>query len=369
MPLLAPTVRPTGLLPVRWGAARSGLAPGSRVGHRAAPLPPGRHVRTAPVAADDLVGHPAVRDPLSNPSSTPSSTLPSFADLGLPADLCLHAAPCAGPRADARAGPAGPGVPGPARRGRRPHQPHRLRRRRPEPPGPGAAQGGGRPHRLPRPPRGPHRPGALPPRCHRDQRARRGRPHGRPRLPPGRPPAAQRDAQGRAAPALLRDPRQGRRRAGQAVPRPARDPRGRLAAVAGEEDGPPRPAARPRAPAAHPGRPDQRAGPHGRLHPHQARREGADPAAQQGRRADRRAARQPRSGRPHPQHGGLPLRPGHHPGRDRHRRPRHPRRRRGPGRARRPARRAQGLPAPLGAYGAGRLGRHRGHAEHPRAGP
>ena len=33
------------------------------------------------------MGHPAVRDPLSNPSSTPSSTLPSFADLGLPADL------------------------------------------------------------------------------------------------------------------------------------------------------------------------------------------------------------------------------------------------------------------------------------------
>ena len=46
----------------------------------------------------------------------------------------------------------------------------------------------------------------------------------------------------------------------------------------------------------------------------------------------------------------------------RHRRPRHPRRRRRPGDPRRPADRAQGLPAPLGPYGARR---RRGHRDHP----
>ena len=83
---------------------------------------------------------------------------------------------------------------------------------------------------------------------------------------------------------------------------------------------------------------------------------------------DRRAARQPRPERPHPQHGGVPLRQGHHAGRHRHRRPRHPRRRRRARRARRPAGRAQGLPAPLGPYGARRRRRHRRHADDRRAG-
>ena len=49
--------------------------------------------------------------------------------------------------------------------------------------------------------------------------------------------------------------------------------------------GPPRPARRPRAPRQRPRRPDQRAGPHRGLHPHQARRQGAHPPAQQERRA------------------------------------------------------------------------------------
>ena len=106
-----------------------------------------------------------------------------------------------------------------------------------------------------------------------------------------------------------------------------------------------------------------------RLHPHQARRQGADPPAQQERRPHRRAPRQPRPGRAYPQHGGLPLRPGLHPGRHRHRRPRHPRRRRRPGGPRRPAGRAQGLPPPLRPYGAGRQRGHRGHADDQRAGP
>ena len=85
-------------------------------------------------------------------------------------------------------------------------------------------------------------------------------------------------------------------------------PPGRLGAVAGRHHGPPRAAPGPRAPRPGPRRPDQRPGPHGRLHPHQARRQGADPPAQQQRRPDGRAARQPQPERPHPQHGGLPLR-------------------------------------------------------------
>ena len=109
-------------------------------------------------------------------------------------------------------------------------------------------------------------------------------------------------------------------------------------------------------------------GPHRRLHPHQARRQGAHPPAQPQRRPDRRAARQPQPERPHPQHGGVPLRQGRDPGRDRHRRARHPRRRRGAGRPRRPAGRAQGLPAPLGPYGARRRRGHRRHADDRRAG-
>ena len=48
----------------------------------------------------------------------------------------------------------------------------------------------------------------------------------------------------RPAAAVLGHPRQGRRRPGQAVPRPAGDPRGRLGAVAGRRDGPPRAARR-----------------------------------------------------------------------------------------------------------------------------
>ena len=102
-------------------------------------------------------------------------------------------------------------------------------------------------------------------------------------------------------------------------------------------------------------------GPDRGLHPHQARREGAGPPAQPQRRAHRRAARQPQPGRPHPQHGRLPRRPGHHARGHRHRGARHPRGRRRPRGARRPAGRAQGLPAPLGPYGARRCRRHRHH--------
>ena len=82
----------------------------------------------------------------------------------------------------------------------------------------------------------------------------------------------------------------------------------------------------------------------------------------------RRAARQPQPERPHPQHGGVPLRQGRDPGRHRHRRSRHPRRRRRAGHPRRPAGRAQGLPAPLRPYGAGRGRGHRHHADDRRAG-
>ena len=62
--------------------------------------------------------------------------------------------------------------------------------------------------------------------------------------------------------------------------------------------------------------------------PDQASARGADPPAQQPRRPDGRSSRQPQPGRAHPQHGGLPQRPGDHACRHRHRRPRHPRRRR-----------------------------------------
>ena len=109
-------------------------------------------------------------------------------------------------------------------------------------------------------------------------------------------------------------------------------------------------------------------GPHPGLHPHQARRQGAGPPAQQERRPDRRAARQPRPGRPHPQPRRLPLRQGRRAGGHRHRGPRHPRRRRRARRARRPAGRAQGLPAPLRPYGARRQRRHRRHPDDHRAG-
>ncbi len=85
-------------------------------------------------------------------------------------------------------------------------------------------------------------------------------------------------------------------------------PRGRLGPVAGLDDGPPRAAPAPRAAGPGPGRPDQRSRAHAGLHPHQARRQGAGPPAQLARRPRRRAARQPRPERPHPQHGGLPLR-------------------------------------------------------------
>ena len=143
----------------------------------------------------------------------------------------------------------------------------------------------------------------------------------------------------------------------------ADDPRGRLGAVAGRHHAPPRAAPHARAAGAGAGRPDQRARPYGRLHPHQARRQGAGPPAQQERacrRVDLHGNLSPE--RAHAQHGGVPLRQGHDAGRDRHRRPRHPRRRRRARDPRRPADRAQGLPAPLGPYGPRR---RRGHRDHP----
>ena len=102
------------------------------------------------------------------------------------------------------------------------------------------------------------------------------------------------------------------------------------------------------------GRPGRRARPDARLHPHQARREEADPAAGRRGRAGRRAARQPGAERPHPQPLRVLRRQRHDAGRDRHRGPRHPRRRRGAGHPRRPAGRAQGVPAPLRPHRPGR---------------
>ena len=274
----------------------------------------------------------------------------------------------ADPGPDPRARRPDRGRPRPARRGRRPPHADRLRRRRPEPAGPRPACRRRRRRRLPRPARGPHRPGPLQPRRRRDHRARRGRPHGRPRLPALRTPPAGPDPDHRPADALLGDPRQGRSTSSSEVPASAEDPRGRLGPGHDRDDGPPRaaPQARPAAPGA--GRPGQRARPHRRVHPHQARRQGAGPAAQQQRRADGGPARQPQPGRADPQHGGLPLRQGHHARRDRRRRPRHPRRRRRPGGARRPAVRAQGLPAPLRPYGPRRCRGHRRHVDDRRAG-
>ena len=173
----------------------------------------------------------------------------------------------------------------------------------------------------------------------------------------------------RPAHAVLGHARQGDRRARAPVPEPAEDPPGRLGAGDDRDHEPPRPARTPRAADPRAGRPDQRSGPQGRVHPHQARRPGPGPAAQPQRRADRRPARQPQPGCADPQHGGLPLRPGHHARRHRRRRPRHPRRRRGARRARRPAVRAQGLPAPLRPHGARRRRGHRRHADDRRAGP
>ena len=278
-------------------------------------------------------------------------------------------APRADPRADPRARQPDRRRPQPARQGRRPQHPHRLRRRRPGPAGLGAQARRRHPHRLPRPARGPDRPGSLRPRRRRRHRARRGRPHGRPGLPARRTPPARADPAPRPADALLRDARQRDRRAGQALPRPARRAPGRLRAVAGLGDGPPRPARLARAADRRPRRPRERARPHHLLHPHQARREGAGPPAQQERRAGGRPARQPQPGRAHAQPRRVPQRYGDHAGRDRHRRSWHPRRRRRAGRPRRPAGRAQGLPAPLRPHRARRRRRHRHHADDRRSGP
>ena len=141
----------------------------------------------------------------------------------------------------------------------------------------------------------------------RDHHPRRGRPHGRPRLPARRAPDHGQDAAHRTAPAVLRDARQGDRRAGQALPDQPGHPRGRLGPVAGLDDVAPRAARLPRPARAGARRPDQRPRPHGRLHPHQARRQGAGPPAQQVGHPVGRPARQPQPERAHAQHGDVPL--------------------------------------------------------------
>ena len=159
------------------------------------------------------------------------------------------------------------------------------------------------------------------------------------------------------------------RRARQAVPRRPGHPRGRLGAVADLEHGPPRAARAARA-AARRSWSTLTSAP-GRTVVFTRTKHGAKALARQlnkQRRPERRAARQPRPERPHPQPRRVPRRQGVHPGRDRHRRPRHPRRRRRARRPRRPAGRAQGLPAPLRPYGAGRRRRHRHHADDRRPG-
>ena len=128
---------------------------------------------------------------------------------------------------------------------------------------------------------------------------------------------------------------------------------------------------RDRAPRAHhrPGQEARGAGGAGRrrqavagVHQDQARRRAARPPAHRARHPRRRTAREPAAGRPRAEPGGVLQRhrPGH--GRHRHRRPRHPRRRHRPGHPRRPARRAQGVRAPLGPHRPRRRRRRRGHA-------
>ena len=93
---------------------------------------------------------------------------------------------------------------------------------------------------LPGPPRGPHRPGPCRPQRRRDHRPRRGGPHGRPRLPARGAPDHGPHAARRPAAAVLRDTRCRRRRPRPALPHQPRHPRGRLRAVAGVDDVPPR---------------------------------------------------------------------------------------------------------------------------------
>ena len=64
---------------------------------------------------------------------------------------------------------------------------------------------------------------------------------------------------------------------------------------------PPRAARQQGGPRARAGRPDRGAGQEDRVHPHQARRQGAGPPAQRARRPGRRAARQPVAERPDPE--------------------------------------------------------------------
>ena len=123
---------------------------------------------------------------------------------------------------------------------------------------------------------------------------------------PVRAPAARHDPARRPADAVLGHPRRRRRRPRQALPDQPGHPQRRLGAsrrsstmthhVLHVEA---------RRPAAGAGRPDRRARPHRGVHPHQARRQEADQAADRRRRAGGRAARQPAQNARDPQPGRV----------------------------------------------------------------
>ena len=161
----------------------------------------------------------------------------------------------------------------------------------------------------------------------------------------------------------------GDRRPRQALPVQSRDAPGRLGAVAGLDDDPPRAARQPR----------RAACPCCSTSPRPPAARVVFTRTKHG--AKKLAKQLNASGVPAVElHGnlsqnartrnmdGVPLRHGLDAGRHRHRRPRHPRRRRRARHPRRPAGRAQGLPAPLRAHRPRRRRRHRHHADDRRPG-
>ena len=191
------------------------------------------------------------------------------------------------PRPDPRArrpDPRGAQAAGP---GRRPDHPDRLRRRRPEPAGPGPAPRCRHRAGLPRPARGPDRPGPLLASA-RSRSPSSTRPTTWPTSASCPPYAACSTRPRRTASGCSSRPRWTRRStcwssgsSTQPVTHEADSAQSPISTMdhhvlhIGREHR-----------VAGPGRPRQRARPHGRLHPHQARRQGADPPAQQERRAD-----------------------------------------------------------------------------------
>ena len=189
-----------------------------------------------------------------------------------PDQACARPSAGTHPRAHPRARRADRCGAGTAGRGDEPALGHRLRRGQPAAADRQAAPGRRHRHRLPRPAGGSREIRPCGSVRGRDHRARRGRPHGRSRLPASGQATAGPNPAPLPADAVLGHPRRRRRRAGQALPARPGGAQRRFGAVAGVGHGPPRAARRQRGADQRADRPGGRAGSHHRLRPHQARR-------------------------------------------------------------------------------------------------